>query len=97
MLKTSVALGLLATVMIGGTAVNRARAFVAAPAAGMPIVVNETIQDVRWVCGPSRCDWQPLAAPFRPIDRWATNWEPPRTPGCYRVKRRGHWREICPH
>jgi hypothetical protein len=96
MMTRSIALALLATVMVGGAAVNRAQAVVAGPAtASAEVNGEETILNIAWICGPSRCDWHP----FVPVvhHEFARNWAVPRTPGCYREKRRGHWREVCPH
>ena len=96
MMTRSIALALLATVMVGGTAVNRANAVVASPAAA-PVedTGDETVLNAAWVCGPSRCDWHP----WLPLVRHdiARNWNVPRTPGCFREKRRGRWREVCPN
>ena len=95
MITRSIAFALLATVMVGGVAVNRAHAVVASPAAALAeIAGDETTQNVAWVCGPSRCEWHPFLPGIH--HTWARNWNTPRTPGCYWEKRRGRWREICP-
>jgi hypothetical protein len=96
MLARSIALAALAAVAIGG-AVNRADAMGAGPVTALPEYTTDAlIQDVRWVCGPYRCEWQPLAifAPEPP--RHTRAWRQPRTPGCYYERRRGRWREVCP-
>ena len=95
MLTRSIALALLATVMVGGAAVNRANAVVASPAAPAEIAGDETILNAAWVCGPSRCDWHPWLPGVH--HEFARDWAVPRTPGCYREKRHGRWREVCPH
>lgn len=97
MLTRSVALALLATVMIGGAAVNRAQAMVAGPATVAPESRgDENVIQVKWVCGDSRCDWQPWNV-FHPGHDFARSWPQPRAVGCYREKHRGRWREVCPH
>ena len=94
MLSRSIAIALLATVMVGGgTAVNRAEAAAAAPV-NTAITTDETILDARWVCGPTRCEWRAWSP--GPQHRWASGWGPPRNPGCHWEKRRGRWRQICP-
>jgi hypothetical protein len=94
MIGKSIALALLATAMIGGGAVNRAEALVAAPATVSITTTGDAIQNVAWVCGPTRCDWQP----WLPLHQhsWARSWSAPRSPGCFWEKRRGRWREVCP-
>lgn len=94
----AIALSFLATAMVSAATVNRAEAVVAGPAAiDRAAVTNDTIQNIRWVCGPSRCDWVPLAV-FHPRPTYTLNWGVPRSPGCWREKtRRGRWREVCPH
>lgn len=89
----AIALALLATVVVGGAAINRAEAGVAAPLAANTIADN-LITNVAWVCNADRCDWHPwLPATTHPVAR---RWEAPRNPWCYWEKRRGHWRQVCP-
>ena len=95
MMTRSVALALLATVIVGGAAVNRAEAMVVAPAmVTSELTVDERTLQVRWVCGEARCDWQPWNV-FHPGHPFARNWPEPRRWGCYREMRRGRWREVC--
>jgi hypothetical protein len=55
--------------VVSAATVNRADAVVVGPAtidsAAMTI---DVIQNIRWVCGPSRCDWVPIAV-FHPRQR----------------------------
>jgi hypothetical protein len=93
----SVALALLTTFMIGGALVNRAEATVLGPATIAPESrVDESMLQAKWVCGESRCDWQPWNV-FHPGHDFARGWREPRTPGCFRERRRGGWREVCPN
>jgi hypothetical protein len=96
MINRYVALALLASVAAGGTLATRVQAGVASPATGSIVTTEDAIRNVAWVCGATRCEWEP----FNPVVRhtWTRDWGAPRTPGCYWVKRRsGRWREVCPH
>ena len=96
MLIRSIAFSLLATVMVSTATVNRAEAVVVGPATvDSAVLTDDTIVSARWVCGPSRCDWVPLAI-FHPRPSYTLNWDAPRTPGCFYVLRKGRWRESCP-
>lgn len=96
MIIRSIALALLATVMVGGATVNRAQALVTGPATASAIFTgDETITNARWVCGPVRCEWHPWGG-FGPRHSRSTNWGPPRTWGCFWEQHRGRWREVCP-
>lgn len=93
----SLAVALLATVVVAGAAVNRAEAVVAGPATiDSAIMTDDTILNARWVCGPSRCEWHAWGTWGGPQHSWARSWGAPRTFGCYWEKRRGRWREVCP-
>lgn len=97
MITRSIALALLASVMVGGAAVNRAQALVTGPAtASLVFTGDETFTNARWVCGPSRCEWHAWGG-WGPRQSRSSNWGPPRTWGCFWEKnRRGQWRERCP-
>ena len=99
MITRSIALGLLATVMVAGAAVNRTEAFVTGPATiDSAVQTDQTILNAAWVCGPSRCDWHPwLPNVVHREHSYSRNWGAPRTPGCFWEKRRGRWREKCPN
>lgn len=95
MLMRSLSVALLATVMVGGAAVNRADAVVAGPATvDSSVLTDETILNARWICGPTRCEWHAFYPGVQ--HTWARTWSAPRTPGCVWEKRRGRWREVCP-
>ena len=92
----SLAIALLATALLGGAAINRAEAVVLGPATiDTTALTDQTLQNARWVCTESRCNWVPYAI-FQPRPSYAMNWNAPRTPGCFYEKRRGRWREKCP-
>jgi hypothetical protein len=92
----NIALSLLATVMVSAATVNRADASVAGPAKGLAAVaVDDTIIQARWVCNAYRCEWHAWYP--GEIHPYARNWGVPRTPGCFRERRRGgRWIETCP-
>ena len=57
MMRT-IALSLLATVMVSAATVNRADASVAGPAKGLATFApDELITQARWVCNAYRCEW----------------------------------------
>ncbi len=94
MMRT-IALSLLATVMVSAATVNRADASVAGPAKGLATFApDELITQARWVCNAYRCEWHA----FLPgeVHPWSSRWGAPRTPGCFWEKRRGRWRQVCP-
>ena len=91
----TIALSLLATVVVSAATVNRADASMAGPAKGLTTVAPDSlITEARWVCNGYRCEWHAWYPGEEP--RHARAWGVPRTPGCYRERRRGHWREVCP-
>jgi hypothetical protein len=90
------ALVLVSAVALAGAISHRAEAFVAAPASVFSNGGEQDVLKVRWVCGDTRCYWQPWNV-FHPGHSWARNWQPPRNPGCYWEKQRGRWTEVCPY
>jgi hypothetical protein len=95
MFTRSFAFALLATAIIGGASVNRAEAAaVGTAAASIAIPAGEAVMDVRWICGPSRCNWVAWSPGVQ--HSWARGWGPPRNPSCHWEKRRGRWRQVCP-
>lgn len=97
MIKRSIALGLLATAMVAGAAVSRSEAMVAGPATiDSAVQTDQTVLDAAWVCGPSRCEWHPWVPIYHEQYSYTRTWNVPSAPGCYREKRHGRWREVCP-
>jgi hypothetical protein len=95
MMRT-IALSLLATVVISAATVNRADASVAGPTKGLAMFApDELIAQARWVCSAYRCEWHAWYP--GPIHSRARLWAAPRTPGCFREVRRGRWIEVCPY
>jgi hypothetical protein len=94
MLKSAIAVGLLAGALSIGALSAPASAMVSTPGAAPATAgFGDLTTDVRWKCGPRRCYWTPgwrgRAHP------WASGWGEPRRSGCFYEKRRGRWVEVC--
>lgn len=76
MVMKSIALSLLATVIVGAANVNRADALVAGPAKGLAaFAADDTITQAHWVCSSYRCEWHGWHR--RGVHPWASRWNAP--------------------
>jgi hypothetical protein len=90
MVRSSILAGLVAVAVL-----SPAHAAVSGPgsAAAIAGASDPVTTTVAWVCGPFRCVWRPG---WRGVVPRFAIWGPPRIPGCFYERRRGHWVEICP-
>ena len=81
---------IVATALFGATLISRSAS--AMPVSDLAAAANELsgdVQNVRWVCGPYRCWWQPNYYAYRDWGPRYRYWGP--RPYAYRWGHRGWW------